>query len=112
MSWVWQSYGNGDASRFRAIELITIFNRCHRFQGFVYQHASFTRDNKSIEMGCGQAGALRRSVRAVMRQRPATINSASRFSSSFPCEFFGLPSLHHAACELPRCCTVVVKEVP
>jgi hypothetical protein len=25
--------------RFRAMELITILNRCHRFPGFAYQHA-------------------------------------------------------------------------
>ena len=36
--------------RFRAMELITILNRCHRFQGFVYQHAHFSADKKSIEV--------------------------------------------------------------
>jgi hypothetical protein len=30
--------------------LIRILNRCHRFRGFVYQHAHFTADNKSIEV--------------------------------------------------------------
>src|ERR1043166_2134616 len=32
------------------MELITILNRCHRFQGFVYQEARFTPDKKSIEV--------------------------------------------------------------
>src|SRR2546421_9152726 len=32
------------------MELITILNRCHRFRGFVYQHAYFSADNKSIEV--------------------------------------------------------------
>jgi len=32
------------------MELITILNRCHRFQGFVYQHARFSADKKSIEV--------------------------------------------------------------
>jgi hypothetical protein len=32
------------------MELITILNRCHRFRGFVYQHAHFSADNKSIEV--------------------------------------------------------------
>lgn len=32
------------------MELITILNRCHRFQGFVYQHAHFSADKKSIEV--------------------------------------------------------------
>ncbi len=38
------------ATRFRAMELITILNRCHRFRGFVYQHAKFGADKKSIEV--------------------------------------------------------------
>ena len=32
------------------MELITILNRCHRFLGFVYQHAHFSADKKSIEV--------------------------------------------------------------
>jgi transposase len=32
------------------MELITILNRCHRFRGFVYQHAHFSADKKSIEL--------------------------------------------------------------
>src|SRR5690242_17169864 len=38
------------AARFRAMELITILNRCHHFRGFVYQHARFSTDKKSIEV--------------------------------------------------------------
>ncbi len=34
----------------RAMELITILNRCHRFRGFVYHHARFRPDHKSIEL--------------------------------------------------------------
>jgi hypothetical protein len=32
------------------MELITILNRCHRFRGFVYQHAYFSAAKKSIEV--------------------------------------------------------------
>jgi hypothetical protein len=32
------------------MELITILNTCHRFRGFVYQHAHFGADKKSIEV--------------------------------------------------------------
>ena len=44
-------YGGGfAATRLRAVELITILNRCYRFRGFVYQHAHFSADKKSIEV--------------------------------------------------------------
>src|SRR5260370_12668944 len=33
-----------------AMELITILNHCHRHRGFVYQHARFGPDKKSIEV--------------------------------------------------------------
>ena len=32
------------------MELIAILNHCHRFRGFVYQHAHFSTDKKSIEV--------------------------------------------------------------
>jgi hypothetical protein len=38
------------AAHFRDMELITILNRCHRHRGFVYQHARFSLDKKSIEV--------------------------------------------------------------
>ena len=34
----------------RAMELITILNRCRRFRGFVYQQAHFSADKKSIDV--------------------------------------------------------------
>jgi hypothetical protein len=34
----------------RTMELITILNHCHRHRGFVYQHARFGADKKSIEV--------------------------------------------------------------
>ena len=39
-------YGRG----FAAMELTTILNRCHHFRGFVYEHARFSTDRKSIEL--------------------------------------------------------------
>src|SRR5499427_5471586 len=38
------------AARFRAMQLLTILNRCHRFRGFVYDRARFSPDHKSIEV--------------------------------------------------------------
>jgi transposase len=37
-------------ARFRAMQLITILNRCHHFRGFVYHRATFSPDHKSIEI--------------------------------------------------------------
>jgi len=34
----------------RAMELITILNQCHHHRGFVYQHARFSPDKKTIEV--------------------------------------------------------------
>jgi transposase len=34
----------------RAMELITILNHCHHFRGFLYQHARFGPDKKTIEV--------------------------------------------------------------
>ena len=44
-------YGGGfAATRLRDMELTTILNRCHHFRGFVYEHARFSTDKKSIEV--------------------------------------------------------------
>ena len=32
------------------MELTTILNRCHHFRGFVYEHARFSTDQRSIEV--------------------------------------------------------------
>ena len=50
---------------FRAMELTTILNRCHRFPGFVYQHARFSPDKKSIEVFRAAAHGLRRDLFAL-----------------------------------------------
>src|SRR5262245_19500880 len=41
---------------FRAMELLTILNRCHRFRGFVYQRAHFGPDQKSGSIGTATQG--------------------------------------------------------
>ena len=58
------------AACFRAMELITILNGCHRFQGFVYQHARFSPDKKSNSL----------------KQRGATsADSPQRLAETFVC---------------------------
>ena len=95
----------------RAMQVITILNRCHRFSRFVYQHAQFSSDNKSIESQCGRAPP--RSVRAVIGRRPDTINSPSGRFESIP--FWGflgflLYTMRRVDCR--HCAAVVVEEVP
>src|SRR5450755_1601657 len=69
---------------FRAMELITILNRCHHFRGFVYHQARFTSDYKSIEISIGRASVPPPSARAAISPHLATINSPSGASSSSP----------------------------
>ncbi len=33
------------------MELTTILNRCHRFRGFLYEHAHFSTDKKRVNFG-------------------------------------------------------------
>ena len=49
----------------RAMELITILNRCHRFRGFVYQQAHFSADKKSIEVAVRPRKGFRRNLLAL-----------------------------------------------
>jgi hypothetical protein len=55
------------AACFRAMELITILNGCHRFQGFVYQHARFSPNKKSNSLK--QRGAPARILLNALRKR-------------------------------------------
>jgi hypothetical protein len=80
-----------------AMELLTILNHCHRHRGFVYQHARFGSDKKSIEVdvrprkgtqavcsGChqrapGYAGEIKSAAEpdAVLRLRGRFTNSGT-----------------------------------
>jgi len=59
------------------MELITILNRCHRFRGFVYQHARFSAYKKSIEV----ADPVPFRLPAKTRSRPHDIYFSARFHS-------------------------------
>jgi hypothetical protein len=47
------------------MELITILNRCHRFRGFVNQHARFSADKKEYRSGRAAAQRFGRSLLAL-----------------------------------------------
>jgi hypothetical protein len=59
------------AACFRAMELITILNRCHRFHGFVYQHAS-VQIRRVSRSPCVRARVPGRFVRAAISPPPDT----------------------------------------
>ena len=95
------------------MELITILNRCHRFRGFVYQHAHFSADKKSIEV----AVRPRKGSAAVCSRchlpAPGYDQFAERRFEFIP--LWGvsrLPSVHHAAPQLSPLRIVAVEEVP
>ena len=93
------SYGGGfAAARLRALELITILNRCDRCPGFVYQHAHFSADKKSIELAVrprkGSTIVCSRCHLPGVRLRPTRRTGAL---SSFPFGVSRLPSVHNAA---------------
>jgi transposase len=95
------------------MQLTTILNRCHHFRGFVYEHARFTADKKSIEV--------------VVRPRKGSAAVCSRCHLPAPgydqlperrfefIPFWGflvflLYSMRRVDCR--RCEAVVVEEVP
>jgi transposase len=93
--------------------MITILNRCHRFRGFVYQHARFGTDKKSIEVA--------------VRPRKGSAAVCSRCHLPAPgydqlverrFEFIPLWGFWSSCCtpqrrvDCRRCGVVVVEEVP
>jgi len=95
------------------MELITILNRCHRFRGFVYQHAHFSADKKSIEV----AVRPRKSSAAVCSRchlpAPDYDQRAERRFEFIPLWgflVFLLYTMRRVDCR--RCGVVAVEEVP
>src|SRR6476620_5965709 len=93
--------------------LITILNRCHRFRGFVYQHAHFSADKKSIEV----AVRPRKSSAAVCSRchfpAPGYDQLAERCFECIPLWGFLVFLLYTMRCvNCRRCGIVAVEEVP
>jgi hypothetical protein len=70
------------------MELTTILNPCHRFRGFVYQHARFIADKKSIEVAVRQRKDSAAVCSRCHLRRPVTTNSPNGALSSFPSGVF------------------------
>jgi transposase len=95
------------------LQLITILNRCHRFPGFVYRHARFSSDGKSIEITVSPRVGSKAVCSGCHQPAPGYDRLAERRFEFIP--FWGflvflLYSMRRVDC--PRCKAVVVEEVP
>ena len=95
------------------MELITILNRCHRFRGFVYQHARFSADKRSIEVAVRpRKGSAAICSRCHLHRRRDTTDSPSGVLSSSLWGFFVFLLYTMRRVDCRRCGVVAVEEVP
>jgi len=97
----------------RMLQLITILNRCHRFPGFVYQHAHFSSDSKSIEIVVRPRQGSKAICSRCHQPAPGYDQLAERRFEFIPLWgflVFLLYSMRRVDCR--RCEAVVVEEVP
>ena len=95
------------------LQLITILNRCHHFRGFVYQHACFSSDHKSIEIAVRPRKGSPAVCSRCHQTAPGYDQLAERRYDFIP--FWGflvflLYAMRRVDCR--RCQAVVVEEVP
>jgi transposase len=98
---------------FRAMELLTILNRCHHFRGFVYQHARFGADKKSIEVAVRPRKGSAAICSRCHQQAPGYDQLSERRFEFIPLWgflVFLLYAMRRVDCR--RCGAVVVEEVP
>jgi hypothetical protein len=82
-------YGGGFlATRLRAMDLITILNRCYRFRGFVYSTPTSAPTKKASKWPYDRARVRPQSARVAIWRRPVTTNSPNGALSSSPCGGF------------------------
>jgi len=101
------------SAAFRAMELITILNRCHRFRGFVYRDARFSSDHKSIEVTIRPRKGSAAVCSRCHQPAPGYDQLPERRFEFIP--FWGflvflLYSMRRVECR--RCQAVVVEQVP
>jgi transposase len=95
------------------MELITILNRCHRLQGFVYQHARFSPDKKCIEVAVRARKGSAALCSRCHQPAPGYDQLAERRFEFIPLWgffVFLLYSMRRVDCR--HCGAVVVEEVP
>jgi hypothetical protein len=86
---------------FAMLQLITILNRCHHFQGFVYQQASFSSDHKSIEIAVRPRKGSAAVCSRCHQPAPGYDQLAERRYDFIPLGVSGLPAVRRAARRLP-----------
>jgi transposase len=95
------------------MKLTTILNRCHRFPGFVYRHARFSLDQKSIEISVRPRKGSAAICSRCHQTAPGYDQLAERRFEFIPLWgffVFLLYAMRRVNCR--RCGTVVVEEVP
>ena len=95
------------------LQLITILNRCHHFRGFVYHHARFSPDKKSIEVSLRPREGSAAVCSRCHQPAPGYDQLAERRFEFIPLWgffVFLLYTMRRVDCR--RCGLVVVEEVP
>ena len=80
------------------MELTTILNRCHHFRGFVYQHARFIADKKSIEV----AVRPRRGSAITRPNRAGPVRGVAEFAGHSSRSLAGLNGISDRQRVVPR----------
>ena len=96
----------------RAMELTTILNHCHHFRGFVYQHARFGPDKKSIEVAVRPLEGTAAICSGCGEPAPGCDRLPERRFEFIP--FWGFLVFFRYSMRRVNCrqCGVVVEEVP
>ena len=95
------------------MQLLTILNRCHHFRGFVYQHACFSADKKSIEVAVRPRRGSAAICSRCHQPAPGYDQLGERRFEFIPLWgflVFLLYAMRRVDCR--RCGAVVVEEVP
>jgi transposase len=96
----------------RAMELTTILNHCHHFRGFVYQHARFGPDQKTIEVAVRPREGSAAVCSGCQRPAPGYDHLPERRFEFIPFWGFLVFFLYRMRRVNCRKCGVVVEEVP
>ena len=83
------------------MELTTILNRCHRFRGFVYEHARFNTDKRSIEVVLRPRKGSAAVCSRCHLPAPGYDQLAERRFEFIPLWGFFVPAIRDAARRLP-----------